>query len=189
METGKRNSFFATSMMPSNFAPPPQRTAPAGKSPSRPIFFNSPFTFEKISSTRASIISAKALREIASSSDNSSSVKFISSFLEIFLELAEPYFNFNRSATSSDVLKQRLISRVMWSEPMGSTATCIKSPSSNTAKLVIAAPMFTTATPTSFCRGLKTTSALAKILKTKSSIFNPVRCTHLVKFFICTDGT
>ncbi len=59
--------------------------------------------------------------------------------------------------------------------PTGNILVCKTSPSSNTAKLVVAPPILTKATPNSFCLLDKTASELASTPKTKSSISTPVR--------------
>ena len=178
--TGKRNSFLARSTKSSNFVPPPIKKTPAGNMPERSIFSNSSSIFLKISSTRASIISAKYFRDIiifssVASSSVAKSLMFTSSFLLNLLESALPYSILIRSAKLIGQRKPIATSAVICSEPIGKTATCNNSPSSNTAKLVVAAPILTKHAPSSFCLGPIIASAAAKGESTKSSISKPVR--------------
>ena len=180
MHTGKRRFFLAESTMLDNFDPPPIKNTPAGSIPERSIFLNSWSIFSKISSTRASTISAIYFLEtsIDSSGISSSfakSLMSIRSFLLKFSGLALPYSTLILSAKLIGHLSPIAISFVICSEPIGKTAMCNKSPSSKTAKLVVDDPILTKADPSSFCLKLMTDSAAASGERTKSSISKPVR--------------
>ena len=75
------------------------------------------------------------------------------------------------------------MSLVMLAEPIGKTAKWIKSPSSKTARPEVPAPISKSATPNSFCRGLRQDPALAIGEGIISKICSPEFKTAWVKFF------